>query len=109
MAVFDCHHKAGFWLTALGRGFCGLTSSFQMKRVVPKCICFSLFFFFSPCSLFLYLFTILLRPPKITKKKEKRAVQITTIHLEGKKNKKEGTTEIFTLSKGGKMTPSHKK
>lgn len=59
------------------------------------------FFFFS-CSLFLYFLQ------KKTKKinKKKRAVQITTIHLEG--NEKEGITEICTLSKGAKSRPPTK-
>lgn len=96
MWVFDCHLKAGFWLRALGRagkGGCVLTSSFQMKSVVPKCICsspiFSPYFFLFFCDI---------------QKKEKGGggtVQITTIHLEGKKGK---NNRICTLCKGGKTT-----
>lgn len=86
MGVFDCHLKAGFWLTAPGGGICVLTSSFQINCVVPKCFCFSLFFF-SSFSLFLYYsFCELQKKPK----KKKRAVHITTIHLEGRKEKKKG-------------------
>lgn len=97
MGVFDCHLKAGFWLTAPGGGICVLTSSFQINCVVPKCFCFSLFFFF-----FFFFISLLffLRTPKKTKKKKKRAVHITTIHLEGRKEKKkEGLTDIHMYFK----------
>lgn len=95
MGVFDSHLKAGFWLTAPGGGICVLTSSFQINCVVPKCFCFSLFFFF----FFFISLLFFLRTPK--KNQKKRAVHITTIHLEGRKGreKKEGLTDIHMYFK----------
>lgn len=86
MGVFDCHLKAGFWLTAPGGGICVLTSSFQINCVVPKCFCFSLFFF-SSFSLFLYYsFCELQKKPQ----KKKKGCSYNYNTLGGKKRKKKG-------------------
>lgn len=92
MGVFDCHLKAGFWLTAPGGGICVLTSSFQINCVVPKCFCFSLFFFF---LLFLYFFTILFANSKKNQKK-KKGCSYNYNTLGGKERKKKGRTNRHT-------------
>lgn len=94
MGVFDCHLKAGFWLTAPGGGICVLTSSFQINCGTQVFLFLPFFFFFFFISLLFFL-----RTPKKTFLK-KKAVHITTIHLEGRKEKKkEGLTDIHMYFK----------